>query len=478
MKTLRQNMSESLKNKEHKYTQIQYFFWLFSGAEINILKDCPTDYNRQAGIGFTIFMTTLFAMFAGGYAGWYFSKSILVAIVFAIIWGMLIFSIDRTLVVTLKKDPDNPKQNFWVQFGGRAVLAGLIAFIISIPLELLIFRDKIEEQKMFDKDETLKDYRFILGESRGINAQNDIALRAKELKENAEKNAQNCNTDPIYSNLENQRKQLESEWKTKRNNRDAVLNKYNSLLRTDQPNTASAYRRSAAYQNAVANFSKVNNEYQKILQEQNIRCNEYIVEQKEIITQQGKEQSNANIQANQNQKAADSLAKKLDSLQQESFIRDYIALENAAKRKITYIADSTQINSGTVEAPIYKTNYIKRTKYANDGMLFFLWLVRILFFVIEILPTMAKIATPAGAYDRAIKKREDDYALELDERTQDYLTKQQEIRDKKHQDELLLLNDKSEIERKLQKEILESAAGAQNAVALKTIEEFKKKHNA
>lgn len=69
-------MKESLQNKEYKYTPIQYFFWLFSGAEINILKDCPTDYNRQAGIGFTIFMTTLFAMFAGGYAGWYFSKCI------------------------------------------------------------------------------------------------------------------------------------------------------------------------------------------------------------------------------------------------------------------------------------------------------------------------------------------------------------------------------------------------------------------
>lgn len=477
MKTLRQNMSESLKNKEHKFTQIQYFFWLFSGAEINILKYCPTDYNRQAGIGFTIFMTTLFAMFAGGYAGWYFSKSILVAIVFAIIWGMLIFSIDRTLVVTLKKDPDSPKQNFWVQFGGRAVLAGLIAFIISIPLELLIFRDKIEEQKMIDKETTILEYRDLMGDSKGINADKDLESLATTSANKARENAKNCNTDPIYSNLENQRKQLESEWKSKRNNRDAVINKYNSLLRTDQPNTASAYRRSATYQNAVANFSKVNNVYQKILQEQSKRCAEYVNEQNKIAIEQESNASELTKNVLEKSKTADKMANTLDSLQQESFIRDYIALENAAKRKITYIADSTQINNGTVEAPIYKTNYIKRTKYANDGMLFFLWLVRILFFVIEILPTMAKIATPAGAYDRAIKKREDDYALELDERTQDYLTKQQEIRDKKHQDELLLLNDKSEIERKLQKEILESAAEAQNAVALKTIEEFKKKHN-
>jgi len=60
-------MSKTSKSKsksfDKKYSKIQYFFWLLSGAEINILKDCPTDYNRQAGIGFTIFMTTLLAFF-------------------------------------------------------------------------------------------------------------------------------------------------------------------------------------------------------------------------------------------------------------------------------------------------------------------------------------------------------------------------------------------------------------------------------
>lgn len=469
-------MSASQKNNGHKYTQIQYFFWLFSGAEINILKDCPTDYNRQAGIGFTIFMTTLFAMFAGGYAGWYFSKSIFVAIVFAIIWGMLIFSIDRTLVVTLKKDPDNPKQNFWVQFGGRAVLAGLIAFIISIPLELLIFRDKIEEQKMIDKETTILEYRDLMGDSKGINADKDLENLAANSASRARENAKDCKTDPIYNNLENQRRILESDWKTKRNSRDAVTNTYNNLLRSKQTNRAAAYRRSGTYQNALANFNKVNNEYQKILQEQNKRCAEYVNEQNKIAIEQESNASELTKSVLEKSKSADKMANTLDSLQQESFIRDYIALENAAKRKMTYIADSTQINTGTEEEPVYKTNYIKRTKYANDGMLFFLWLVRILFFVIEILPTMAKIATPAGAYDRAIKKREDDYALELEERTQDYLTKQQEIRNKKHQDEMLLLGDKSEMERNLQREILESAAEAQNAVAIKVIEEFKKKH--
>lgn len=468
MNTLQKN------NKNQKYTRIQYFFWLFSGAEINILKECPTDYNRQAGIGFTIFMTTVFAMFAGGYAGWYFSKSMLVAIVFAIIWGLLIFSIDRTLVVTLKKDPDKRRQNFWIQFGGRAILAGLIAFVISIPLELLIFRDKIEEQKMLDRETTILEYRSLMGDSKGINADKDLENLATNTANKAREKAKDCNTDPIYNSIEKQKNQIEPEWKTKKNSRDAVINKYNNL-RYASPNVAATYRRSGTYRNAVNNFKIIDNEYQKIVRELIKRCNEYAFEQNKIAIEQENSASELTKKVLEKSKEADKMANKLDSLQQESFIRDYIALENAASRQIAY-TDSIQVNRGTEQAPKYKTEYIKKTKYANEGMMFFLWLVRVLFFVIEVLPTMAKIATPAGAYDRAIKKREDDYAMELEAKTQDYLIMQQEIRNKIHQEQLLLLNDKTEIEKKLQKEILEKTAEAQNKVALKIIEDFKKKH--
>lgn len=470
-------MNKSLTKKEYNFTKIQYFFWLFAGAEIHILKDCPTDYNRQAGIGFTIFMTTLFAMFAGGYAGWYFSKNLIATLVFATLWGMLIFSIDRTLVVTLKKDPDNPKQNFWAQFGGRAVLAGLIAIIISIPLELLIFRDKIEEQKLLDKETTIIEYRNLMGNSKGINSDKGLESLATNSANRARENAKDCSTDVLYSNLESERKALEPEWKTKRNNKDAVVSRYNNLLRNEDRSYASEYRRSSIYQNSIANFNKINNDYQKVLQAQNIRCKEYITEQKLIINEQESNASSLAKNVLEKSKNADSSVKHLDSIQNESFIRDYIALENAAKRRIVYVSDSIKSNVGTSEAPSYKMVYYKRSKYANDGMLFFLWLVRILFFTIEILPTLAKIVTPPGAYDRAIKKREEDYALELEQKTNDYLVKQLEIRNIEHEHTKVLLADKEEIERKLQKDILQKAANAQNAVALKTIEEFKSKHN-
>ena len=213
--------------KKYKYSKIQYFFWLLSGSEISILKDCPTDYNRQAGIGFTIFMTTLLAFFSGSYAGYYFGESYLSAVIFGIIWASLIFSIDRSMVVTLKKDPTKEKQNFWAAFLSRGVLAILIAFIISIPLELLIFNENIDlhmdkykldqvytVQQAAKRNEAIEDKQLILS--------NDSLVLGKVESKLSNGEPQG---DPEYD-------RLKSNIKTKQQEYDALLNKLN-LARTD-----------------------------------------------------------------------------------------------------------------------------------------------------------------------------------------------------------------------------------------------------
>ena len=47
---------------------INEFFWLCSGANRKILRQCPTDYAKYAGIGGTIFFTAVMASLSGGYA--------------------------------------------------------------------------------------------------------------------------------------------------------------------------------------------------------------------------------------------------------------------------------------------------------------------------------------------------------------------------------------------------------------------------
>ena len=75
------------------------FLWA-SGADLDILKQAPTDNNKYFGIGGTILFTALMASFAGGYAFFTAFKNPTLAIVFGLFWGALIFNLDRYIVST------------------------------------------------------------------------------------------------------------------------------------------------------------------------------------------------------------------------------------------------------------------------------------------------------------------------------------------------------------------------------------------
>ena len=92
--------------------RFQKVLWTISGAEITILESekCRTDHKRFGAIGATIAITTFIAFLSGTSAAWYFTQRgtdttghMGWAIAFGFVWATLIFCIDRSLVITLKK---------------------------------------------------------------------------------------------------------------------------------------------------------------------------------------------------------------------------------------------------------------------------------------------------------------------------------------------------------------------------------------
>ena len=140
----------------NKYS-LQRLLWTIAGAEIPILEKCRTDHKKFAAIGATIAMTAFIAFLSGTSAAWYFTQSgtdttgnIGWAVAFGLVWSTLIFCIDRSLVITMKKNPEKSSKAWWiVPFVSRALLALIIAFMVSIPLELVVFEDFIAEQEYF-----------------------------------------------------------------------------------------------------------------------------------------------------------------------------------------------------------------------------------------------------------------------------------------------------------------------------------------
>ncbi|NJB71033.1 hypothetical protein GGR42_001495 [Saonia flava] len=131
---------------------IQRFFILCSGADTNILKDCSKgEQNKYAGIGATVFFTAIMAFIASSYALYTVFDNIYTSIFFGLIWGLLIFNLDRFIVSTIKKR-DSFKSEL-LQASPRILLAVIIAVVISKPLEMKIFEKEINQVLLEQKNE-------------------------------------------------------------------------------------------------------------------------------------------------------------------------------------------------------------------------------------------------------------------------------------------------------------------------------------
>jgi hypothetical protein len=131
---------------------MQSFFIFCSGADADLLDQCSAgERNKYAGIGATVFFTALMAFFAASYALFTVFDSYWTAGFFGLVWGLLIFNLDRYIVSTLKKS-DKKINEIW-QATPRILLAIIIAVVISKPLELKIFEKEIDQVLLEQKNE-------------------------------------------------------------------------------------------------------------------------------------------------------------------------------------------------------------------------------------------------------------------------------------------------------------------------------------
>lgn len=145
--------------------KITDFFLLCSGADSTLLRKCPTETSKYAGMGATIFFTGVFAALAAGYALYTVFDSALIAALFGLIWGFMIFNLDRYIVSSMRKEGKFSRELFMAS--PRIILAIIISIVIAKPLELKIFEKEIApelvvmEQEAYAKQEDKLTSRFL-----------------------------------------------------------------------------------------------------------------------------------------------------------------------------------------------------------------------------------------------------------------------------------------------------------------------------
>lgn len=176
---------------------LKQFFIICSGSDTAILETCSVgEQNKYVGIGATVFFTAVMAFIAASYALYTVFDNLYTAIFFGLIWGLLIFNLDRYIVSTIKKTGNVMDE--LIQASPRILLAIIIAVVISKPLELKIFEKEINQVLLEQK--------------------NELTL--------ANKNQIAEQFNPSIENLNKDIKSLQDEITTKENEVNALYNTY------------------------------------------------------------------------------------------------------------------------------------------------------------------------------------------------------------------------------------------------------------
>jgi hypothetical protein len=150
---------------------LQEFLLMCSGANQSILKRSPSDLNKHIGLGGTILFTAIFASLAAAYAIHLIFENVLMAAAIGLVWGLMIFNLDRFIVSSMKH-----KGGFVARLilaSPRIVMAVVIAMVMSTPIELRLFESEIETELVSMQEEKLLEQRELV--SQGF----DASLKAK-----------------------------------------------------------------------------------------------------------------------------------------------------------------------------------------------------------------------------------------------------------------------------------------------------------
>ena len=471
-------MSISKTTREVSY--LTRFLWFVAGADVEMLSLCPLDSKKYEAIGMTILMTSLVGFAAGSSAAWYFTEDALWTLVFGLFWSLLIFSIDRSLVVTLKKDPYK-KSYYVLPLVFRGFLAILVAGIMSIPLELLVFNGFIQNDIENYKSDLLKQQH-----KDSFDAQQSAEYHSKSRSLNQLLKMESCKKDDIEMLINNKRSERQREVnmlnhpntttynnaKANANGLQRQLNELYSLPNSDyRRNRIPGLRSQISHQRSVmasernAWNSKVNAHISE-LDNEIAQLSDALRVVKEKIAKTDREKQRVDSTSVSYQARAEESLNKTDERFRNgnNFTLYYAVLAHAIYKthKVTHERMGTDGKTYTYETE----------EFVNKDFMFLLWFIRAMFFVIELLPSIVKVVSKAGQYELRVYHQEEELKKYLhSQEYQDYCYK---MLHGDNQLEMDLQAQRHDAEKKVQHDIIQAIINAEESVAKDSIDNWEK----
>jgi hypothetical protein len=149
---------ESFSGSKGKNT---HFLRWCAGVHQPTLAQYPTEHPKYHTLGGVLLATFALAALSSGYAFYTIFQHLGWAIAFALLWGAIIFNLDRFMVSTIRKYGMSTSSQWKVAFP-RIVLAIFIGVTIARPLELKLFEKEINVEIESHVQEQIKAYNLKL----------------------------------------------------------------------------------------------------------------------------------------------------------------------------------------------------------------------------------------------------------------------------------------------------------------------------
>jgi hypothetical protein len=163
-------MNENVDYKAKSPSKSTKFLWWCAGADEKILMYCSySDHVKYLGIGGVVLATAFMAALSMGFAlhtifgvtnplTGEFEGNWFVTVPVALIWALIVFNLDRFIVSSTGKG-DGESTISWSELGNaapRLLMATLLGLTISAPLETTIFGSEIEREWIETKDQLVR----------------------------------------------------------------------------------------------------------------------------------------------------------------------------------------------------------------------------------------------------------------------------------------------------------------------------------
>jgi len=170
------------------FRKFKEFLWFLAGAEIFILKDCPSAQNKFLKTGIIIFLISIISGISAGFAVYgSFDKNFFASLFIGFLWFIVILTLDSLIVSTIR-DTDS----YWKkikQATPRVILSVLIGMVIARPMEIKIFEKEIKKEigrmeAEIGEEKTRLNTKLIREEESGV--KKDIEKTENEIKKISE----------------------------------------------------------------------------------------------------------------------------------------------------------------------------------------------------------------------------------------------------------------------------------------------------